>query len=140
MWESGQTPHLVTGNHVQGKWVVCDRLFGQTQTTFRWRRGNDTEEGRGKERVGRAGSYDDNHTSLFPNAGVRLNRFHDNHVLFITIGTSYRTPMDRGAGCLPPEDFVAPLEAEVAGDFEEPLWVDALGLLAFTALMRNASN
>lgn len=48
--------------------------------------------------------------------------------------------MDRGAACLLPGDFVAPLEVEVAGDLEGPLWVDALGLIALTALIRNASN
>lgn len=53
---------------------------------------------------------------------------------------SYRTPMDRGAGCLLPEDFGAPLDGDVAGDLEEPLRVDAFGLIAFIALMRTASN
>lgn len=48
--------------------------------------------------------------------------------------------MDRGVGCLPPEDFAAPLDAEVAGDLEEPLRVDDLGLMALTALIRNVSN
>ncbi len=52
----------------------------------------------------------------------------------------YRTPIDRGAGCLLPEDFGAPLDGDVAGDLEEPLRVDAFGLIAFIALMRTASN
>ena len=54
--------------------------------------------------------------------------------------SSYRTPMDRGAGCLLPEDFGALLDGDVAGDLEEPLRVDAFGLIAFIALMRTASN
>lgn len=82
--------------------MVRDRLFGQTETAIKWRGGNIVDQNKREERVDRASCYDNRDASLLLGAGVRFNQFLDDHILFVTIASGYRAPVDRGAECLLP--------------------------------------